>query len=100
MPLVEEEQLSTPDDFSDGSEPGPAPEAAPTAARMITRPSHALAFLLGFWLALWIFLPLAAPPAFSDDAPAARAPAPDPELARLEAELFEARERTSAASTT
>lgn len=57
---------------------------------MITRPSHALAFLLGFGVALWLFLPLAAPPAFSGDAPSARAPAADPELARLEAELFEA----------
>jgi uncharacterized protein YkwD len=57
---------------------------------MISRPSHALAFLLGFALALWVFLPLAAPPAFSDEAPAARAAGADPELARLEAELFEA----------
>ena len=57
---------------------------------MITRPSHALAFLLGFGVALWIFLPLAAPPAFSDEAPGARAAGADPELARLEAELFEA----------
>jgi hypothetical protein len=29
VPLVEEEQLSTPDAFSDGSEPAPAPEPAP-----------------------------------------------------------------------
>jgi hypothetical protein len=29
VPLVEEEQLSTPDAFSDGSEPAPGPEAAP-----------------------------------------------------------------------
>jgi uncharacterized protein YkwD len=57
---------------------------------MISRPSHALAFLLGFAVALWIFLPLAAPPAFSDQAPAARAAGTDPELARLETELFDA----------
>jgi uncharacterized protein YkwD len=57
---------------------------------MPTRPSHAFAFLLGFWLGLSVFLPLAAPPAFSSDAPAARADAPDPELAALEAALVEA----------
>jgi uncharacterized protein YkwD len=59
---------------------------------MITRPSHAFAFLLGFGIALWIFLPLAAPPAFGDEpqAPRARAAARDPELARLEDELFAA----------
>jgi uncharacterized protein YkwD len=60
---------------------------------MPTRPSHAFAFLLGFALGLWIFLPLAAPAAFSADAPAARAPGPaggDPELARLEEDLVDA----------
>jgi uncharacterized protein YkwD len=60
---------------------------------MPTRPSHALAFLLGFWLGLAIFLPLAAPPAFSSGAPDARAPggdALDAELARMEADLFDA----------
>jgi hypothetical protein len=46
-PLVEEEQLGTPEGFSDGSEPGPA------RRRRLLRadahpPSHALAFLLGF----------------------------------------------------
>jgi len=56
---------------------------------MPTRPSHAFAFLLGFWLGLTVFLPLAAPPAFSSEDPAARAP-DDAELARLEAALFEA----------
>jgi uncharacterized protein YkwD len=56
---------------------------------MPTRPSHAFAFLLGFWVGLSVFLPLAAPPAFSSEAPEARAPA-DAELARLEAALFEA----------
>jgi len=56
---------------------------------MPTRPSHAFAFLLGFWLGLTVFLPLAAPPAFSNDAPAARAPG-GAELAGLEAALFEA----------
>jgi uncharacterized protein YkwD len=56
---------------------------------MPTRPSHAFAFLLGFAVGIWIFLPLAAPPAFCDDAPSARA-VPDAELARLEAELAEA----------
>lgn len=56
---------------------------------MPTRPSHAFAFLLGFWLGLTVFVPLAAPPAFSDEAPSARAEA-DPELARLESALFEA----------
>ena len=43
---------------------------------MPTRPSHALGFLLGFWVGLAVFLPLAAPSAFSEGAPAqARAPA-------------------------
>jgi uncharacterized protein YkwD len=56
---------------------------------MPTRPSHAVAFLVGFALGIWIFLPLAAPPAFSDGAPSARAAA-DAELARLEAELADA----------
>lgn len=55
---------------------------------MPQRPSHAIAFVLGFWLGLWIFLPLAAPPAFSEDAPASRAP--DPGLARLEDTLHDA----------
>jgi uncharacterized protein YkwD len=55
------------------------------------RPSHAIALLIGFWIGLWIFLPLAAPPAFSEDAPkGARASAPDPEVARMEAALFDA----------
>jgi uncharacterized protein YkwD len=56
---------------------------------MPTRPSHAVAFLIGFAIGIWIFLPLAAPPAFSDEAPSARS-ATDPELARLEAELADA----------
>lgn len=58
---------------------------------MPQRPSHAIGFLLGFWLGLAVFLPLAAPPAFSDDAPPkARAAAPDPELAALEQSLHAA----------
>lgn len=57
---------------------------------MPQRPSHALGFLLGFWLGLALFLPLAAPPAFSDGAPPqARAPA-DGELAALEQALHAA----------
>lgn len=35
---------------------------------MPQRPSHAFAFLIGFWLGLTVFLPLAAPPAFSNEA--------------------------------
>lgn len=81
---------------------------------MPQRPSHAVAFLIGFWLGLTVFLPLAAPPAFSNDAPPTRpsdpppvsseppAPVPseppaarppeqqDPQLAALEAALFDA----------
>jgi uncharacterized protein YkwD len=56
---------------------------------MPTRPSHAFAFLIGFAIGIWVFLPLAAPPAFSREAPSARTGA-DPELTGLEAELFDA----------
>ena len=57
---------------------------------MPQRPSHAIALLIGFWIGLTLFLPLAAPPAFSEGKPAARSAPADPELARMEAALFDA----------
>jgi uncharacterized protein YkwD len=47
------------------------------------RPSHAIALLIGFWFAITVFLGLVAP-AHSETAPA------DPELARMEASLYDA----------
>ena len=56
---------------------------------MPTRPSHAFGFLLGFAIGIWIFLPLAAPPAFSSEAPPAARSA-DPQLAAMEQALVQA----------